>query len=309
MPLAEKTIDLRKVRCPSIIVKPNDDDARKYTLSLLADLLSRFERVAIEDSLKISLAEFPTELGISEERILHLPRKKLFQSADLIVSLGGDGTLLGAAQGAARLGLPVLGVNLGTLGFLVEITPEWMSEHFNAIFSGRCFIEERQVLNVTLYKQGSPPASYDACNDLTIKHLNSVRIIELDTRIGDKQLCTLRSDGLIIATPTGSTAYALSCNGPLVQPTLEATLIVPICPHTLTFRPLVVDSKKTIQVTFSPHNQGKALVSMDGQINETLETGEHLTVQSPPYKLKLVQPMEHDYFHTLRTKLRWAEKF
>ncbi len=309
MPFTEKPINFRKVKCPGIIVKPNDERARSYAISLVSYLLTRFERVAIEDSLQISFPALPESDGISPERILHLPRRKLFQSAELIVSLGGDGTLLGAAQGAAHLGLPVLGVNLGTLGFLVEITPERMSEHLDAIFSGHCFIEERQVLNVTVHKRGTSPASYDACNDLTIKHLNSVRIIELDTYIDDRQLCTLRSDGLIVSTPTGSTAYALSCNGPLVQPTLEAILVVPICPHTLTFRPLIVDSSKNIRIAFSTNNSGKALVSLDGQVNETLEVGEYLTVKSPPYKLKLVQPMEHDYFHTLRTKLRWGEKF
>ena len=245
---------------------------------------------------------------IDSRRLTPAAKDDIGSTCDLAIALGGDGTFLSAARMMAKHRVPIIGVNLGNLGFLAEVSPEDMTAQLKNIFDGDHHLEERLMLNVSYRRDGKVLNRHDACNDLTLKHKDSVRMIELDTSIDEMFLNTVWSDGLIVSTPTGSTGYALSGGGPIVEPTIEALLLVPICPHTLSYRPLIVQPDKAINIQYTPRNSDAGLASVDGQINQVLEPGDTITVKTPPYKLQLIQPSDHDYLRTLRTKLRWSEK-
>lgn len=289
--------DSRKV---GLITKPNDARGAEVARDLIAYLLNRNKEVFIDQN---------TGSYVQDKNIKRIYRTELANICDLIVVLGGDGTLLSAARAAARKGVPLIGVNLGNLGFLVEILPQQMAKQLDQIFDADYRLEERTMLTATHVPGDRALEEYDACNDIVIKHHGTARMIELDTFIDAAPVSTMLSDGLIISTPTGSTAYALSSGGPLVEPTLEATLIVPICPHTLSYRPLIIDANKTIEIKYTHRNEDAGLVSIDGQIDMMLKPGERITIKPLSHKLKLIQPQQHNYFYTLKTKLRWSEKF
>ena len=227
---------------------------------------------------------------------------------DLIISLGGDGTLLKISHECCEANTPVIGVNLGRLGFLVEITPNNFETELNQIFAGHYKLEKRAMLETQHMREEKCLGRFVACNDVAIRNKETVRMVELDTTVDNMFLNTVWSDGLIIATPTGSTAYALSSGGPLLEPTMEATLLVPICPHTLSNRPLVVDWHKVIEIKVNHEPHSDAVVAIDGQLTRDLMPGDRLVIKPFKNKLILVQPSSHDYFSTLRTKLKWSEK-
>ena len=292
-------MNIKKFKNIGLIIKPKDERGIPIAQQLLAYLLNRFEHIAIDK---------PISALTAMKGVSYIPQEKFAEHCDLAIALGGDGTLLSAARMLARKKVPLLGINFGTLGFLVEINPADMQQQLNRIFDGEYRVEQRLMLVAACLRNGQTLVEHDACNDVVIKHQGSIRMIELDTMVDDVFINTVWADGLIVSTPTGSTAYALSSGGPLVEPTLDATLIVPICPHTLSYRPLIVDSNKAVEIGYTQHNQDTALVSIDGQITEIIHPGDKIIVSAMPLKLQLIQPQEHDYFSTLRTKLRWSEK-
>ncbi len=227
---------------------------------------------------------------------------------DLIIVIGGDGTLLKVSRACAEEDTPVIGINLGRLGFLVEITPNNFETELDQIFAGHYKLEKRAMLATQHRREDTCLGQFVACNDVAIRNKDTVRMVELDTTVDDVFLNTVWSDGLIIATPTGSTAYALSSGGPLLEPTMEATLLVPICPHTLSNRPIVVDWHKVIEVKVNHEPRSDAVVAIDGQLTRDLMPGDRLVIKPFKNKLTLIQPSSHDYFGTLRTKLKWSEK-
>ena len=283
-----------------LIIKPHDDLVENVARKLSEYLLAHFKAIYVdEDSNPLP----------ETDRIFSVTRQKIVTSCELVVALGGDGTLLSAARTVVRKGIPLIGINLGTLGFLAEISPSTMNQQLDEIFAGKFRLEERSMLTMMHFCNGIVEHEYDACNDIVIKHHISTRVIEVDTTVNGNVINSLRADGLIVATPTGSTAYALSSGGPLVEPTLKATLIVPICPHTLSHRPLIIDSDKTIELGYNDlYNSDPGLVSVDGQIHEIINPGDKIVIKPLLQKLHLIQPENHDYFHTLRNKLRWSEK-
>lgn len=293
--------DIQDIQCVGLILKHTERDKTQAVAERLSDyLLKRFESIVVttEDE-KIA----PHKKGIQV-----LSEDKFRQQCELAFSVGGDGTLLKACHICSEYDIPIIGINLGRLGFLVEISPDNFAEHLNKIFQNRYRLEERIILEVALYRNDQAVDRFIACNDVAIRNKDTVRMLELDTQIDSTFLNTTRGDGLIVSTPTGSTAYALANGGPLLEPTMNAMLLVPICPHTLSQRPLVVSSHKTIEVTVTESYHSDAVVAIDGQATRNLELGDRVNIKCLPHKLKLVQIEQHDYFATLRTKLMWSAK-
>jgi len=236
-----------------------------------------------------------------------LDRTALAQQCDLAIVVGGDGTLLNAARSLAESGIAVLGVNLGRLGFLVDVSPDEMTHRLDEIMSGHFSEEDRSLLHAAVSRDGKVLSESTALNDVIVHKRDIARMIELDTWIDGHFLNTNRSDGLIVATPTGSTAYALSGGGPILHPRLGAITLVPICPHTLSNRPVVIDDASIIEIILHEGTL-EATVSCDGQVSEPLQAGDHVTVRKHAHALRLLHPPEHEYFTVLRRKLRWSEQ-
>ncbi len=235
-------------------------------------------------------------------------RADLASRCDLAIVVGGDGTLLNAARSLAEHGVAVLGVNLGRLGFLVDVSPEDMTRQLELILGGEFIEEERTLLHATATRNGTVLNESSALNDVIVHKQDIARMIELDTYIDGHFLNTNRSDGLIVATPTGSTAYALSGGGPILHPRLNAITLVPICPHTLSNRPIVLHDDSVIEIIIHEGTL-EATVSCDGQVSQPLRPGDHISVRKHDHRLRLLHPPGHDYFAVLRKKLRWSEQF
>jgi len=234
-------------------------------------------------------------------------RETLADSCSMAIVVGGDGTLLNAGRSLAESDIAVLGVNLGRLGFLVDVSPEDMTQQLEKILAGDFIEEERTLLYATVTRNSDLLSETSALNDVVVHKKDVARMIELDTWIDGFFLNTNRSDGLIISTPTGSTAYALSGGGPILHPKLDAITLVPICPHTLSNRPIVVHDESVIQVIIHKGTQG-ATVSCDGQISHSLQAGDNITIRKHQHSLRLLHPTGYDYFAVLREKLGWSEQ-
>ncbi|HES77088.1 MAG TPA: NAD(+) kinase [bacterium] len=233
-------------------------------------------------------------------------RDELGQRSDLVIAVGGDGTLIHAAHGLAAYDTPVLGINLGRLGFLVDISPDEMTSRLERIFNGEYVLEKRFLLRGDVVRQGEIFHSSDVFNDLVYKVRDTVRMIEFETHIDGRYLLTQRSDGMVISTPSGSTAYALSSGGPILTPGLEAVVLAPICPHTLSNRPIVVPSTSVIEICATRHSRANSLVSFDGQCQVDLEPKDSLRITRSSRCAQLIHPSDYDYFHILRAKLHWG---
>lgn len=222
---------------------------------------------------------------------------------DLIIVVGGDGTLLHAARELAPADVPLLGINLGRLGFLVDISPDHLEERLDPILAGAYHADARAMLDVS-----TDGTEGRAVNDIVVHKWNSVRMIELETWIDGQFVNAQRSDGVIVSTPTGSTAYALSGGGPLVHPGLDALLLVPICPHTLSNRPLVVGGDSAIELRIRDYEHEQVRLTCDGQINLPLAEGRAIVIRRSRHRLRLLHPCGYDHFSILRAKLGWASE-
>ena len=225
---------------------------------------------------------------------------------DLAIVIGGDGTLLNAARALADFGVPLLGVNLGRLGFLTDVSSDETSSRLGAILSGDYLSEERFLLHAGVVRAGRLLHEGDALNDVVIHKWETARMIECETHVNGRFVNTHRSDGVIVATPTGSTAYALSGGGPIVHPTLDAIVLVPICPHTLSNRPIVVSAASEIEIVLHPSHDGRAQMTCDGQVTQPLLPGDRVVVRKKERRIRLIHPRGYDYFDILRAKLRWG---
>lgn len=232
-------------------------------------------------------------------------RKMLAEICDLVIVVGGDGSLLGAARAMARTGVPVLGVNRGRLGFLTDISPSNMEEKVAEVLAGHYTSERRFLLDAEVMRQGEPIGSADGLNDVVLHPGKSARMIEFDLYIEGQFVYNQRSDGLIVATPTGSTAYALSGGGPIMHPKLDALVLVPMFPHTLSSRPIVVDGNSEIKIIITETNETYPHVSCDGQTHLVTKPGDVIYIRKKPHKLKLIHPLGHDFYQICRSKLGW----
>jgi len=235
-------------------------------------------------------------------------RKALGESCDLVIVVGGDGSLLGAARALARFKIPVLGINRGSLGFLTDIRPDELEEKVGEVLDGQYSVENRFLLEAEVRRHGEPIGQGDALNDVVLHPGKSTRMIEFELHIDGQFVYSLKADGLIIATPTGSTAYSLSAGGPIMHPKLDAIVIVPMYPHTLSGRPIVVDGNSELKILVSPNMQIYPQVSCDGQNHFTCAPGDTVTIRKKPQKLRLIHPLDHNYYEICRTKLGWGSR-
>lgn len=228
--------------------------------------------------------------------------------ADAVVVLGGDGTLLGASRlMATERPVPILGVNFGSLGFLTEITLGELYPTLESVLEGRYRYEERRMLRGCVRREGQPDVTDDALNDVVVTKATLSRIIELDVSVDGLFVSTFRADGLIVSSPTGSTAYNLAAGGPILHPTLPAIVLTPICPHMLTNRPLVVSDGSAIEVRLRSPQDGEVHLTFDGQRGFPMGRQDSVQVTRSPRTLRLVTAAGRDYFAVLRTKLKWGE--
>lgn len=228
----------------------------------------------------------------------------LADKVDVLGVFGGDGTLLHAARLVGSKGVPILGINLGSLGFLTKFKIEDMHSAFENLLSGQYQLQERMLLDVEVLKAGETAARYLALNDVVINKGALARIIDLEVSINSQPVLLTRADGLIISTPTGSTAYSLAAGGPILYPTLEAILIVPICPHALTNRPVVIPNNDVVHVSLCRGDD--VMLTVDGQVGMPLHKQDCLKISNAKSPIKLVLPLGSTFFSLLREKLRWG---
>jgi NAD+ kinase len=237
-------------------------------------------------------------------------RDALVADVDMVLVLGGDGTLLAMADriGDAGRSIPILGVNFGSLGFLTEVTLPELYPALEAAVTGRAPIEERLMLRSTTRHDGPTHRANIALNDVVITKTARSRLIDLSVSVGDEFLTRVKGDGLIIATPTGSTAYNLAAGGPILQPGVDALVVTPIAPHTLTNRPIVIPSRAPVRVKPHMGERDEVFVTFDGQEGYELEAGDEVLVCRAEVSLKLIRPSTRSYFEILREKLKWGER-
>lgn len=236
-----------------------------------------------------------------------IDNRKISDDADLVVVLGGDGTLISVARLVGDKEVPILGVNLGSLGFLTEITLDELYPALDDFLRGDYSISDRMMLKTSVVRDGEEIASYQVLNDLVINKGALARIIDMETTVSGHYLTTFKADGLIISSPTGSTGYSLAANGPIIHPSLDCLVITPICPHTLTNRPLVVGSDAEVDVTLQSRHED-VFLTLDGQVGMELRQGDIIRVKQAKYRTRLVASRSKDYFEVLRTKLKWGER-
>ena len=284
----------------AIIGKPRDPSAVKTHLALYHWLTGLNYPVLVDDRLREALPEIP------EDNFNHL--LKLGEKADLAIVVGGDGNMLGAARVLSRFDISVIGVNRGNLGFLTDLDPDNFEEPLQAVLNGEFIKEERFLLEAEVHRHGQVKSHNTAFNEVVLHPGQVAHMIEFEVYIDDSFAFSQRSDGLIISTPTGSTAYSLSGGGPILSPNLNAISIVPMFPHTLSSRPLVVEGKRHIKLFISPENRSALEVSCDGQVSLPVSPGDEVHIFQSPNKLRLIHPKDYSYYHVLRNKLGWSSK-
>lgn len=281
-----------------IIVKPDIEAVQQTTLQTIEFLRHRGCKLFLDTSTQ----------GInSGESGGLVDRKEIGNNCDLVIVIGGDGTFLNAARSLAFTDISLVGINIGRLGFLVDVSPDDLNNSLEQIFSGNHSTEERFLLHASVCRDNEVIFSADALNDVIVHIRDVARIMEFETRINGTFVNHQRADGMIISTPTGSTAYALSSGGPLLHPTLDAITLVPISPHTLSNRPIVIDSNSEVDVFIFETKQANAQITCDGQTSYDVKKGDHIRVKRHNHHIKLLHPPGYDHFHTLREKLHWSE--
>jgi len=251
--------------------------------------------------------EDQTAKFISDHSLIVASQAEIAAQCDLAITVGGDGTLLNAARNLVDSNVPLLGVNLGRLGFLVDVSPDDITKRMHEILNGKFEEEHRILLNTTIHRhEGGANSIGDALNDVVIHKWEVARMIETETYINGKFVNTMRSDGLIVSTPTGSTAYALSAGGPILEPDMQAMIIVPICPHTMSYRPIVIDGDSKIEIYVRKNPHSHAQVTCDGQINLGVVSGDKISIRKKDKFVRLIHPCKHDHYHILREKLHWG---
>jgi len=247
------------------------------------------------------------ESALNASRSIHfLPQSELGNSVDLLVAIGGDGNLLRATRCVAGCKVPLIGINRGRLGFLTDVKPQLMLAALDDVLEGDYLSEERIMLEARITGPGGDSESLNALNDVVLQKVASGRILDFETTVDGLYVNTHGGDGLIVATPTGSTAYALSCGGPIIRPDVAALAMVPICPHTLSDRPIVLQSSSKISVRLPSGGDAKAEVSCDGEELGFLDNRQTLEISTAKETVTLLHPKDYNYYDLLRSKLNWG---
>ena len=273
-----------------------------YTDKRVAEPMQIIANHLQEVGLKVMVSpEVASELNATPVKV-----RDLAKQADLIIAVGGDGTMLYAARQLGSLDIPLLGVNRGRLGFLADVSPTKMLHSFDRILAGDYTIESRLRLEARLEFPDGTEKTALALNDIVLQRQDTGRMLDFETRIAGRYVNTHMGDGLIVATPTGSTAYALSCGGPILEPKIDAVVLVPICPHTLSDRPIVIPASQQIGVQLLRREGTKASVSVDGHSLGGLTPENRLTIAESSNRITLIHPPGYDYYEILRSKLHWG---
>jgi NAD+ kinase len=273
--------------------------AIQTTLTEVIEHLSSREREIILDKCCADL--------LSEHNFDVYDANELGKHCDLVIAIGGDGTMLMASHILCDFDVPLLGINLGHVGFLSDIPADDIANSMDEILNGHYVEDVRFLLSGQVFRDGECVFEGYALNDVVIQKWNIARLVELKTYINGAFVHTHRSDGMIVSSPTGSTAYALAGGGPVVHPSLDALLLVPICPYSLTNRPIVVDGSSHIEIVVSTREIDHARLTFDGEIKLELAPNDRVQVKKKNKKIKLIHPPEHDQFHILREKLHWSK--
>ena len=281
-----------------IIAKYADSDVRQALESTLAVLTARGADIAIDQNCA-TVNKDATIRAVAERDVV--------SNRDLVIAIGGDGTLLRAAKLAFPGNASVLGVNLGRLGFLTDLSPEQVPESLNAILDGNFTSEERCVLRAEIIRDDKVIAGADGLNDVVIQKWNSARLIAFDTYVDGRFVLSQRSEGMIVSTPTGSTAYSLSGGGPILHPQLSAIVVVPICPHSLTNRPIVLADTAIIEIYVDEEYADESRVTCDGEAMPQIIAGDRIRITRNEQTVHLIHPAMHDHFANLRAKLHWGQ--
>ncbi len=285
------------VRTVGIFAKPNVAAAIRLVPELLTWLAERGIGVRLDDV----AAGYARSGG-------GLPRPQVPDGCNLAIVLGGDGTLLSAARALAGRAIPILAVNLGGLGFLTSIPIGDLFPELERALTGLHKLTRRHSLHVAVRRGESVVAEYDALNDVVIAKSSIARIVDLDVWAGDTFVCEYKADGLIVSTPTGSTAYSLAAGGPIIFPTVSAVCITPICPHTLTNRPLIIPADLPVRVVSHMKEDEDSFLTVDGQVGGALEPGDTVECTASKSEVLLVQAPDKTFFDVLRQKLKWGER-
>lgn len=278
-----------------IICKPG----RKEPQEILKELLPLLRQKGCETFVDADAAAALSISGFSRDEIASF--------VDLVLVLGGDGTMLNVSRLVAEKGIPILGINLGSLGFITEVNRDEIFNAVDKMLNDGFEIEERLMLSAAIHRNGKKITEYIVLNDIVINKGALARIIDLETNINNNYVTTFKADGLIISTPTGSTAYSLSAGGPILYPTLESIVLTPICSHTLTNRPIVLPDNSKIEIIIKSLSED-VFLTLDGQVGFPLRMDDVIEISKARYKAKLLLPIGHDYFKVLRTKLKWGER-
>jgi len=278
-----------------------DSEKAVYSLErLTAYLESRNVEVILEEG---------TASVLSQKGFDVVDKTELGKRCDLVIVVGGDGSMLSAASQLARYNVPLLGVNQGRLGFLTDITPDAIEPLVGDVLEGKYLKETRFMLGMSVIRNGETIGTGEALNDVVVHPGKFIRMIEFALHIDDQFVYNQRSDGIIISTPTGSTAYALSAGGPLVHPRMDAIALVPMNPHTLSSRTIVVDGSSEIKLVIGENNSAFPHVTCDGHSHVVTEPGDEIHVHKHPWKLHLIHPLNHNFYDTCRSKLGWQTQY
>lgn len=283
-----------------IIAKQNKPEAIPIVKKLIEWLTSNKIMTYLDEDTGKFIEEKSNYLNL-------LKRERIPENSEMVIVLGGDGTLLSVARLIKGRKVPILGVNLGGLGFLTEITIEELFKLLERIFNNEYSAEERTILNTSVIRRGEKLAEFTVLNDAVINKGALARIIDIETKINGENLTTFKSDGLIISTPTGSTAYNLSAGGPIVYPSVNCIIITPICPHTLTNRPIVVPDNVEIKAILKTKQQ-EVILTLDGQQGFSIEYDDVIVIKKAKEKILLIKSPYRHYFELLREKLKWGER-
>jgi len=278
-----------------LIVNYEKDKARETSCRIIDWLNSKKLKVCIEGNKG-------KEIGKEE---LNCPTEKFLKKVDLIISLGGDGTLLRAARLAATEDIPVFGVNLGGLGFLTQIGIDDLEKSLEKLYQGRYFLDERMMLSCTVKRREKEIKKFTALNDVVIGKGAFARIICLATYVNNDYVITYSADGLVVSTSTGSTAYSLSAGGPIVNPNINSIILTPICPHTLSARPIIIGENDQVKITLESSEE-KVMVTIDGQEGFVLKPKDEVIIKKSDHIARLIAFKEKSFYAILREKLRWS---
>jgi NAD+ kinase len=287
------TVEFQRI---GLLGRPRQDGLGELLAQLVSLLGERGAQILLEDRLG-EVLPYEGEL---------LPREVIGERADLVIVLGGDGSLLSAARTLARYETPVLGINRGRLGFLTDIRPDAIAELVPAVLDGHYTRESRFLLDVCVEREGKAVARAEALNDVVLNSGTSAQMIEFELSIDDEFVYRQRADGLIVSTPTGSTAYALSGGGPIMHPSLDAIVLVPMFPHGLNSRPIVVRGESEIRLEVLARNRIHPPVTCDGQVNMTARPEDAVLISKKAHRLTLLHPIGHSFYASCRDKLHWS---